>query len=84
MKCPHCQLDDAGSDAKHEFVDSRSNGDGLTGRKYKCSGCASEFTTKVREEVELPGRGVSTYALLSAAHARNMRAKYRESGTNAV
>jgi transposase-like protein len=77
MKCPHCQYEE------HEFLDSRSNGDDLIGRKYRCRKCGDEFTTKVREEVELPGRGVSTYALLSAAHARAMRqGKFRESGTN--
>jgi transcriptional regulator NrdR family protein len=72
-RCPACTSDNT------TLLDSRSNGEGLTGRLYKCNRCTRQFSTLVREEIEpqVPGQH-TTYSMLNAQHASEATQKKRD------
>ena len=72
-RCPACTSDNV------KLLDSRSDGNGLTGRLYHCERCTRRFSTLVREEVEPPVAGQqTTYAMLNSQHAAEAIQKKRD------
>ena len=67
-RCPACTSDNV------KLKDSRSDGNGLTGRLYHCERCTRDFSTLVREEIEPHVKGQhTTYSLLHSQQVQDFR-----------
>lgn len=68
MNCPNCHSSNTA------ITDTRSDGNSIRGRRYRCGKCRLNFDTIVREEIEPEVAGKHTiYSLLNSLHVMDTR-----------